>query len=287
MKRTNSLSTALVLLLVVALGGGCDSDDDGSFGADVTSPADTSSGGGGRLPTVPEPTSLDELMPEASASLIVGLSDDLESFAPWVSELELKMDDGSLRWTAFNRSARLACPGVLPANSGPPDAVDATYVSARPRLLHTRHWRRLEQNTLSPGTSFTLTKVITSGSSTAHQESQTFSSTIGVELGAGAGWGAFSAAVAASYSQTTTAAEIDTVTFTEETSEERSFTVEAPESGTRVYVLWQLVDVFTLVDADKVPIDQSPTLVHARMPAVAGVEFPNESVVTMKTTDFP
>jgi hypothetical protein len=53
-----------------------------------------------------------------------------------------------------------------------------------------------------------------------------------------------------------------------------------------VFVLWQLVDEFTMVDANRVPIDQSPTLLHVRMPPVPDIQFPNEDVVTMKTTDF-
>ncbi len=238
------------------------------------------------LPEIPVPTSVNQLMPARSDDLVIGLSEPLEEFEPLVSELRTMRDDGSLIWSAQNRHLILACPGVLPVNTGDADAPDPTYISARPRLMHTRYWRRLEQNTLSPGTSFTLTKTVTWGASTYHEESTEFSRTMGVEVEAGGSWGAFSASVKASYSQTSTYSEVEAVTFSTEESEERSYDVQAPASGTRVYVLWQLVDVFSLVDADMVPIHESPTLVHARIPAIASIEFPNQNVVTMKTTDF-
>ena len=240
----------------------------------------------GNLPVIPTPSSVNELLPSESEEIVVGMSAELDSFEPFVSRLRVMMDDGSLEWLDQNRHLILACPGVLPVNTGDPAANDPTFIAARPYLLHKRHWRRLEQNTLYPGTSSTVTKTVIWGASTYHEESTEFSQTVGVEVTAGGSWGAFSASVTASYEQTSTSTEVNAVTFSEEESEERSYTVEAPDSGARVYVLWQLVDEFSLVDVDTIPIHQSDILTHVEIPAVANILFPNQNVVTMKTTDF-
>jgi len=218
--------------------------------------------------------------------LIIGMSKELNSFVPLVTELEMRQDNGLEKWFPRNQHLIMACPGYLPANTCDLAAANSTYISERPHLLHTRHWRRLEQNNLSPGTSYTLSKEVTYGVSSTHTESTEFSTTMGISVSAGGGWGPFSASVTASYEQTTTETEINSVTISEETTEIREYTVAAPDSGTRVYVLWQLVDEFSFVDADTIPIHESPTLAHIRIPAIAHILLPNADVVTMKTTDF-
>lgn len=276
--RTKTIGPCLFVLLgALTLAGGCGGDDPT---APTPNPTPTN------VPAIPVPSRNDELLPVRSDDLVIGLSEELGYFTPLVSQLRQTLDDGTKAWTVQNRHLVLACPGILPMNTGNAADPDPTYIRARPRLLHTRHWRKLEQNTLSPGTSYTLTKSITWGASTYHEQSTEFSRTMGIEVTAGGSWGPFSASVTASYEQTTTSREVNAVTFSEESTEERSFNVTAPESGTRVYALWQLVDEFALVDADTIPIHLSPTLVHATIPAVANILFPNSSVVTMKTTDF-
>lgn len=238
------------------------------------------------LPAIPEPSSVTELMPAVSASVAIGMSNELEVFEPRVNKLQLMKDDGSLVWTDQNRHLMLACPDHLTSCSACDTVAHAEYMSGRPRLLHTRHWRRLEQNRLDPGTSFTLVKTISWGTSTTDTHSSEFSTTMGIETTAGGGWGPFSASVTASYEQTTTETEIHSVTFSNEESEERTYDVTAPATGTRVYVLWQLVDEFSLVDADTIPISESPTLEHVQIPAITHIQFPHKSVITMQTTDF-
>lgn len=285
MLRTTRLSTFVfaAALAAASVSVGCD-EDEISFASDAGS-TDTTSGGN-LMPSVPEPASLNEMLPEQSADLIVGLSAGLEEFYPHVNELEMMGDDGSFHWVALNRPVWLACPGHLPMCTCQADAADATFISARPHLLHTRHWRLLGQATLSPGGGFELTETVTWGSSTTHQENRTFSTTVGVTGEIGAAWKALSASISASYSQTTTATQIDSVTFSEETSQEKSFPCAPPERGTRVCAVWQLVDEFRVVDADMVPIHESATVSHALIPAVPSIQFPSEKVVRVQTTDF-
>jgi hypothetical protein len=186
-----------------------------------------------------------------------------------------------------NRRLTLACADVLPENTGDPDATDRTYISARPRLLHARYWRKIKQVTLDPGnTTYEYEESITSGASTTHEESREFSQTMGLEVSASAGWGPFSASVTASFEQTETHGEVDSVTFSEETSVTETFTVESDPERTTVYALWQLVDKFSLVDADQVPIDESDTLVHVRIEPIASIVFPNRDVIRQSSTYF-
>jgi hypothetical protein len=268
----------LTMLAVLAMAVGCSDEDPTIVDNDPPEP--------GNLPVIPVPSSTNELMPARTGDLVIGMSSELGVFEPLVSELEMMLDDGSEVWLPQNRHLILACQDVLPMNTGDPAAVNPSYINARPYLLHTRHWRRLEQNNLSPGTSYTLEKEVTYGVSSSHTESTEFSQTIGVEVSVGGSWGAFSASVTASYEQTSTHSEMNSVTISEETTETRYYNVAAPASGTRVYVLWQLVDEFSFVDADTIPIHASPTLVHVKIPAITNILLPNENVVTMKTTDF-
>jgi hypothetical protein len=308
-KRAHTHATFLALLVAAALVPGCEGDsgaltatpDAATDGAPPDAAQPDGDSGKNTLPSVPEPASVNELMPDRSASLIIGLSAELGTFYPQVSELEMMQDDGSLKWTTVTRRTDdsrqnrilLACPeGVacsscLPMITGQPGSTtNATYISARPRLLHLRHWRRVVQSTVSPGAAYSFNQSVTWGTSTTHETSVSFSQTLGVSATIGGAWKALSGSITASFSQTTTATEIHSVSFWEETSEERTFTVNAPASGTRVFVVWQLVDEFAMVDADKAPIDESPTLVHVRMPPVPSIQFPNDRVVTLKTTDF-
>ena len=270
--------TILTLLGVLIIAMGC--------GDDPAAPVDDNPTKPTNLPAIPIPESVNELMPKRSDDLVIGMSRELDSFEPLVNELEMRLDDGSEVWFPRNQHKIMACPGYLPANTCDLAASNATYISERPYLLHTRHWRRLEQNNLSPGTSYTLTKEVTYGISSTHTESTEFSQTMGIEVSVGGSWGAFSASVTASYEQTTTETEINSVTISEETTETREYTVTAPNSGTRVYVLWQLVDELSFVDADTIPIHESPTLTHVRIPAIAHILLPNADVITMKTKDF-
>jgi hypothetical protein len=279
MRKETLGRSILTVLVLAALAVGCSDDSPTNIG-------DNGNDTPGNLPVIPEPASVNDLMPARTADLVIGMSRELDTFEPVVSELLMRMDDGSEQWVTKNLRQTLACPDLLPRNTAEEAAVDASYISARPYLLHTRHWRRLEQNSLGPGTSFTLTQAVTYGTSTTHTESVEFSETMGISVSAGLAWGPFSLGVSASYEQTTTETEINSVTFSEESTETREYTVEAPDAGTRVFVLWQLVDEFSFVDADTVRIHDSPTLTRVNMPAVANILFPNESVVRMVTTDF-
>jgi len=265
-----------VAALVLALGG-C-GEDNPAAPDDGSQPT--------RLPAVPVPTSPTDALPPKSEELVVGTSSALPDFRPDVEELRQMADDGTSAWTLQNRPLKLVCDGVLARNTCDPAASEPTYVTAAPRLMHIRYWKRLKQVTLDPGTSYSQAQTVTYGSSTTNTESQTFSTTIGVEVSASAGWGAFSASVSASFEQTETHEEINSVTFSEESSFTETYAVESDPNRTIVYALWQLVDVFALVDAGGTPIDESGALVHVKIPAIPRLEFANKDVIYQSVTRF-
>ena len=278
MKKIMLLSGLFVLMLAVVLAPGCGSDD---------SPTEPAPPGPTNLPEIPKPSSPTELLPAVSDDYTVGLSDEIEDFTPLVTEVRMMLDDGSTPWVEVNRRLVLACADVLPENTGDPDVVDRNYVTARPRLLHQRYWRKIKQVTLDPGnTTYQYEETITSGTSTSHEESREFSQTMGIEVSVGGGWGPFSASVTASFEQTETVGEVDAVTFSEETSVTQTFSVDSDPGHVIVFAIWQLVDKFCLVDADTVCMHESPALVHATIPEVADIVFPNEDVLYQSVTHF-
>ena len=239
------------------------------------------------LPEIPVPRSVNDPLPAASEFVDVGISNPLHSFVPVVSEIEQMKDDGSLAWITENRRLKLVCgDGVLAHAMCDVTRMDNCYVSESPRLLHKRYWKRLKHVVLDPGTSYSRQETVTYGSSTTNTVSQSFSQTIGIEVTAGGSWGAFSAEVKTSYSQTTTREEINSVTFSEESSFTDTYAVDPDQSHVIVYGLWQLVDVFVLTDSNKVPIHASDTLTHARIPEIAVIEFLNKDVIYQKVTKF-
>lgn len=237
------------------------------------------------LPPIPVPTAPDDPLPAASPAVDVGLSAPLDDFIPLVHRLCQKQDNGSMAWSDEGRRLKLACNGVLARAMCDP-ATDCTYVSERPRLLHRRYWKRLRHVVMDPGTDYSHQETVTYGSSTTNSVGQSFSQTIGVEVSASAGWGPFSAEVKASYSQTSTREEVNSVTFSEESSFTDTYSVTSDPEKTIVYGLWQLVDVFVITDAAKVPIDDSDTMVHAEIQTIAAIEFLNKDVIYQKVTKF-
>jgi hypothetical protein len=278
MKTLMYLGGILVLVLAIHLTPGC-SDDKSTEPSPEPTPTN--------LPAVPVPGSVNELLPATSPDHAVGLSDEIVDFDPIVHEIRMMQDDGSTPWITVDRRLILACGDVLPKNTGDPAVTDNTYVTARPRLLHSRYWRKIKQVTLDPGnTSYQYQETITSGTSTTHEQSREFSQTMGIEVSVGGGWGPFSASVSASFEQTETSGEVNSVTFEEQSSVTETFTVQSDPDHITVYAIWQLVDKFSLVDADTVAIDESPTLVHAHIPAVADIVFPNRDVIYQSVTHF-
>lgn len=267
----------IVLLLAAALAPGCGSDD---------SPSEPVPPEPGNLPAIPVPASVNDLLPAVSNDRAVGLSNPIADFQPKVTELQMMQDDGTEPWIAVNRRLVLACPDVLPEYSCDPAVTDRSYISAPPRLLHLRYWRLIKQVTLAPGTTYEREETISYGTSTAHEESREFSQTVGVSVEVGGGWGPFSASVSASYEQTSTAGEVNSVSFSEESTTTETYSVGPDPDHTMVYGLWQLVDRFAMVDADSVRIDESDTMRHARLAAIADIEFPSSTVIRQSVTRF-
>lgn len=258
-------------------------------GCSDNNPAAPSGGGGVNpsfLPPIPVPADVNSVLPAKSTEIDVGLSSPINDFAPVVELLERMKDDGSTEWTAENRHLWMACGGSLSEYTCDPATTDPTYIAEPPRLLHRRYWRRLKQVILDPGTNYSKTETVEYGSSTTNTQSQSFSQTIGVEVSASAGWGAFSASVTASYEQTTTTEEIHSVTFSETNTFTEQYSVSSDPNKTIVYGLWQLVDVLMLVDADKTPVHESDMLLHVTVPEIPRVEFLNRDVVRQSVTKF-
>jgi hypothetical protein len=254
-------------------------------------PAGPGGGGGNNddpnlLPEIPEPSNRHEIPPPKSDEIDIGLSAPMEEFIPYVTLLERMIDDGSTTWTIENRELPMICGGVRAIYSCDENVQDKGYVSEAPRLLHRRYWRRVVHEILDPGAQYSREEEIEYGSSTTDTRSQSFSRTIGVEVSASAGWGPFSATVTASYEETRTSEQIHSVTFEETNRFKETYTSPTDQNKVIVYGLWQLVDVFMLVDAKRVPIDASDTLVHLEIEPLARVEFLNRDVVAQKVTRF-
>ena len=239
------------------------------------------------LPVVPVPQTPTDPLPSRSETVDVGLSSPLRSFVPMVERMCQMKDDASMVWTTENRRLKLVCnDGVLAEAMCDPAAIERTYISESPRLLHQRYWKQLTYQIIEPGADFSRSVTVTSGSSTTNTVSQSFSQTIGVEVSASAGWGPFSVEVTASYSQTSTQEEVRSVTFSEERSVTDTYSVAMDPNRTMVYALWQLVDVFVIVDKDENPIHISGTLNHVEIPEITALEFPNGNVIYQSVTKF-
>jgi len=238
------------------------------------------------LPAVPVPSSVDDPLPAASDYADVGLSSPLQNFQPMVARLCQMKDDATMQWSDQNRRLHLACDGMLAHAMCDPASAQSCYITDSPRLLHQRYWKRLKHVVMDPGTDYSHAETITYGSSTTNSVSQSFSETIGVETTASGSWGAFSAEVKASYSQTRTREEVNSVTFSEESSFTDTYSVTSDPSKTIVYGLWQLVDVFVQTVANTTPIDQSQTLAYVEIPVIAAIEFANRDVIRQSVTRF-
>jgi hypothetical protein len=271
---THTIPIALLLaLLPVAIGCG---GGGGSDGGDEIPPTDVT------LPVVPEPQSATDALPAESDSIVVGMSNALDEFAPRVQSLEMMQDNGSLATVAINRQVSLVCDGMFPMNSANPTVAEP-YLADAPRILHTRHWRKLQDQLLSPTTAFELSATTTVGQSTTDTNSAEFSRTVGVEVSAGGDWAGLSASVTASYEETSTIAQVKSVTFETQESVTKSYQC-GDASFERVCALWQLVDAFSFVDANRVPIDQSNSLWHVAIDQQPTIEFPSGTNFVLKVT---
>lgn len=264
-----------VLLSLFTMVNAC--GDGGDGGPKPLPPADET------LPVVPEPRSATDALPAESDQIVVGMSNPLVEFVPRVQSLEMMQGDGSLASVPINRQVSLVCDGMFPMNSANP-MVAEPYLAEAPRILHTRYWRKLGDKLLSAGTGYTLTAQTSYGQSTTDTKSAEFSRTVGVEVSAGGDWGGFSASVTASYEETSTIGQVKSVTFEQQQSITESYDCgNAPSQ--RVCAVWQLVDVFSFVDANEVPIDQSNTLWHATMDALPSIEFPSQTTFAQIVTN--
>ena len=262
----------LALLLAVGFALGCGDDDSIETGQ-------------GNLPAVPIPRLADGGdLPEVSGERVVGMSNPIDNFLPKVTRLLQMQDNGSESWISIipNRHLALACPGSLPRYSNQPGL---TYISARPRLLHVRYWKKIMHQQLSPNTAYSQEHSVTHGCSSTDTRSEEFSQTIGVSATAGGAWKAFSVEVSAYYEQTSTVSQVHSVTWSEEDTLSRRFTAP-PADEHSVYAIWQLVDKFSYVDENRVPIHQSPTLVNVEISPIRSIEFLREDHFAQPRTFF-
>jgi len=80
--------------------------------------------------------------------------------------------------------------------------------------------------------------------------------------------------------------ELNSVTMSEETSVTETYSVQSDPDHAIMFAIWQLVDRFTMVDADTVAIHESETLTHVEIPQVMSIEFPNNDVIYQSITHF-
>jgi len=194
-------------------------------------------------PAIPIPDSYEADVPEKSDELVVGEARS-NYFNPSITEYTLEsgttVDVNSLRVLLVNDGTTVS----------PVDGND-DYLSLEsdeiPYLQLVRYWQRVgDVESYAGGSTTTITREVTQGSSESSTTS--FTESISVEVESEAGGLFASASVSASTSFTST--QEFSSTESTETTETWSFSV-SPESGTNMtYTVWQLVEEFRFVDSE-------------------------------------
>jgi hypothetical protein len=132
------------------------------------------------------------------------------------------------------------------------------------RVVREQFWRRIPQSySLAPGETRTVTHTTTSGMQTTTSQLDTVAASVGVS--ASAGWGPVSASVSASLSRSTTT--FQQVTVSSEESVHHSDTVTNNTTIPQMYVLWQLMDVVTVLKDSYEP-DVVSSIVSGLLPTI-------------------
>jgi len=241
----------------------------------------------GNLPAIPIPASVNDLPPSQSDQITVGLSKPLAEFKPFCTELRrFTIADSPAVWQIVNAYTQLVTGDSILKNSVIVDTAGFPFVSAKPRIKHSRYWQRINLKIIDYPADYSETKTHSYGSSRSSSESQEFSQTIGVSATVSAGWGPVSASVTASYENTSTSSQTNSVTFDESTEFSETYSVGSIEGKTIVYAVWQLVDVFSLSDSLGIRIDSSATLTNVKLHPIPSIEFPSKNVIRQSVTKF-
>jgi len=261
----------------------------GLFSAAIVFFSNCSDGGGkdiGTLPPLYIPSSVNDLPPQNSEEITIGLSNPLPDFKPYINEIaQVKSEGGTANFEAFNDYAPLVCGGTILKNASVTDA-SANFVTVSPRLKHSRYWTRINFKIIDYPADYSETKTVTYGSSRTSETSTTFSTTIGVSAEVSAGWGPVSGSISASFESTSSESQTNSVTFDQSDSYSETFSVKSIEGKTIHYSVWQLVDKFTVVDADGIGIDTSATLQNVKLREIPTLEFPNKTIIRQSVIQF-
>ena len=274
MKNILHIIGLFCLVLVLASFTGCNDGGGGGNSEEPDRPSNT--------PSIPKPANLGDTPPKTSDYYTVGVSNELKKFAPYVEELR----DGNGNWIEFNRHVRLVCEcpenhpdcegGVyLTENTGDHSISNRTFLSVPPFVLHQRYWKWVNSVPVEAGGASRKAEVTKiKGVTNSTQEIDSFSKTIGVGASAEAAYKAIGLSLEASFEQTETHTEIETWEFEKKTIKTVEETFNADPDHDIQHGVWQLMEVFSIVDANLVPIHQSETLTRAKIRKVKSIVVP-------------
>jgi hypothetical protein len=193
-------------------------------------------------PPIPEPQHKDDFPPETSTELLVAANP--------VDQLFVQSSNG----TIFPTSGEVQ---GLPVRLDPPFPATA-------KLAYRRYWQNMFNTRISGGLNFTRAIETQEGMS----ETDTISLSAKLGFGPGVPFEQLKVKLSAELSATTTHAV--TITENRKVTETYSFSVE--EGKVAMYTLWQLIEVFALVDDNDNPIDWSGDVV-LNLPLVGDMEI--------------
>ncbi|MFT6815818.1 MAG: hypothetical protein ACJAZ3_001730 [Sphingobacteriales bacterium] len=229
----NSKIKILVTLLIISTiaFSACKKDE-------LTEPANHS----GDLPIIPEPTVVGTVTRETSDTITVEYSSALAKFSPFEMTYTLYTDtmgcnDGeSFQTDEQNQIYEF-------------DSSEAVY-----KIRHRRYWKKVYSKVLGPGTSFNEEKTYTQGYSETNSEEFEKSITATAEVGAFGSSVSVSATLSSKFSKS--------VTVNSETTETVTNNVTGREGFDRVFTIWQLRDLYDIVDPLNNPVPTTERLIE-------------------------
>lgn len=165
---------------------------------------------------------------------------------------------------------------------------DSRRISNPVYLKRERYWERVPVDgdaamfaSVDPGTTFEVDTEYTTGISIA--ESTTYATTLSTEIGFTGGGGPVPAAIESKVSESVTFSWGTERTMTEEYSVSVSESVVGRDGYERIFMIWELVEKYSVVDADGNPYTD-PSFTFDLSDAVSEVRG---VAIKLATTDFP
>lgn len=191
------------------------------------------------LPIIPEPIGPGPVTRHTSDTVIVEYSAAIDNgYFPFEVDCHLYADT-----FGCNEGEGYRTRGALGISYGF-DTSEAVY-----KIRHRRYWKKIYSNVLGPGTSFSEAKEYTRGTSMTNAEE--FSASISATAG-GFGFG-ISATLSAKFSKSVTINEEEKSTITR--------SVTGADGVDRVFTIWQLRDIYDIVDPLNNPVPTPESLI--------------------------